>query len=193
VIACWTGSPGQGEELLKPLKTWAEVVGAFVGRMPYPVINTLFDEILPSGLQQYWKANFVRELSDEAVEVHLEHGARVPCIESGAFFLPVDGACRRVPPDETAYAYRDAAFSTLISGGWPDAADNERNIRWVRDYYEALRPYSEEGGYVNFTSGDDQDRVRTNYRQNYNRLAEVKAKYDPTNFFRLNQNIKPAL
>jgi len=98
-----------------------------------------------------------------------------------------------VAADETAFAYRDARFSALIAGAWLQSADNETNIQWVRDYYEALRPSSEEGGYVNFMSNDDENRVQTNYGQNYNRLVEAKKHYDPTNLFRLNQNIQPAV
>ena len=192
VIACWTGPHEEGEEILRPLQGWGEVVGAYVGPMPYPAINTLFDELLPAGLQQYWKANFARALTDEALAIHVTHGARVPCPESGVFLFPIDGACHRVAADETAFAYRDANYSTVIAGAWADPADNEANIRWVRDYYNALRPYSEEGGYVNFMADDDSGRVRSNYRQNYDRLAEVKKQYDPINLFCLNQNIVPA-
>ncbi|HXG94533.1 MAG TPA: FAD-binding oxidoreductase [Blastocatellia bacterium] len=193
VIACWNGSPAEGEELLKPTRQWAEVVGSFVGPMPYPVINTLFDELVPAGLQNYWKTNFTRAISDDAVEAHLDNAARTPCVQSGAFIYPFDGAIHRAAADETAFAYRDANFCTLIAGAWPDAADNERNTKWVRDYYEALRPYSEEGGYVNFMTDDDQSRIRDNYQQNYDRLVEVKKRYDPANLFRMNQNIEPSV
>jgi FAD/FMN-containing dehydrogenase len=104
---------------------------------------------------------------------------------------PINGACHRVAPDETAFAYRDATFATVIAGMWPDVADNEANIKWVRDYYDAVAPHSEEGGYVNFMSGDDQDRIKANYKGNYDRLTDVKRKYDPDNLFHLNQNIRP--
>jgi FAD/FMN-containing dehydrogenase len=130
-------------------------------------------------------------LPDEAVAVHVKHGARVPTGASGAFLFPIDGACHRVAPEQTAFAWRDATFATVIAGVWPNPADNERNIAWVRRYHEALRPYSEEGGYVNFMSADDRDRVGVNYRQNYDRLVEIKRRYDPENRFRFNQNIRP--
>jgi FAD/FMN-containing dehydrogenase len=191
VVACWTGPLEDGDKALAPLKDFGRVVGAYVGRMPYPAINTLFDGLLPSGLQQYWKANFVRDITDRAIAAHLEHAAKVPSVESGTFLLPIDGACRRVSPEETAFANRNGGFSGLIAGAWGDPADNEANVRWVRDYYEALRPYSEQAGYVNFMSGDDQNLVRENYGRNYDRLVEIKSKYDPTNVFHLNQNIKP--
>ena len=191
VIACWTGAIEDGQDILAPLKDWGQIVGAYIGRMPYPALNTLFDQLLPPGLQQYWKGNIVRELSDDAIAAHLEHAARVPCVESATLLYPIDGACHRVPPGGTAFAYRDATFSTVIGGAWPDPADNERNIKWVRNYYDALRPFSEEGGYVNFMSADDQDRVHINYGDNYDRLVEIKTKYDPTNLFHMNHNIKP--
>jgi FAD/FMN-containing dehydrogenase len=112
-------------------------------------------------------------------------------VNSTVHIYPINGACHRVPSEDTAFAYRDATFATVIAGMWPDAADNEANIKWVRDYYDAVAPLSEEGGYVNFMSGDDQDRIRANYKGNYDRLAEVKRKYDPDNLFHLNQNIRP--
>jgi FAD/FMN-containing dehydrogenase len=192
VIACWTGAIEDGQDILAPLKDWGQIVGAYIGRMPYPALNSLFDQLLPAGLQQYWKGNIVRELSDDAIAAHLDHAASVPCVESSTFLYPIDGACHRVRPEDTAFPYRDATFSTVIGGAWPDPADNERNMKWVRNYYDALRPFSEEGSYVNFMSGEDQDRAPINYGDNYNRLVEIKTKYDPTNLFHLNHNIKPS-
>lgn len=192
VLACWTGLAEKGEELLKTFETWSPVLGSAVGRMPYPALNTLFDELLPPGLHHYWKGHFVRGLSDEAIEVHLDYGARIPSVESATLLFPIDGSCHRVAPEETAFAYRDADFAVVLGPSWPDPADTEKNIEWGRRYSEAMAPYAEEGGYVNFMSGDDQGRVRANYRQNYDRLAEVKREYDPDNLFRMNQNITPA-
>jgi FAD/FMN-containing dehydrogenase len=191
VLACWTGPAGEGEEILKTFETWAPVIGRAVGWMPYPVINTLFDELLPPGLYHYWKGHFVRGLPDEAIEVHLEYGSTIPSAQTATLLFPIDGACHRVAPEETAFAYRDANFAVGLGPSWPDPADTAANIEWGRRYSEAVAPYAEEGGYVNFMSGDDQSRVRANYRQNYNRLAEIKQCYDPDNLFRMNQNIAP--
>jgi FAD/FMN-containing dehydrogenase len=191
VIACWTGPEVDGPKMLAPLGDWGPVIGAHVGRMPYPVLNSLFDDLVPAGLQQYWKASFVRDLCDDAIAAHVEHGARVPSVESGTFLFPVDGACHEVAGEATAFAYRDASLSVVIAGAWPHPADNERNVAWVRRYHEALRPFSEEGGYVNFMSADDADRVRANYGRNYERLTAIKRQYDPGNLFRMNQNIAP--
>ncbi len=190
-VACWAGPIDQGERALAPLHDLAPVVAEHVGPMPYPALNSAFDALYPPGLQHYWKANFVTELNDEAIDAHVDHGPQVPVLQSTVHIYPVNGACHRVAPDATAFAYREANFATVIAGMWPDPTQNEENIKWVRDYYEATAPLSEEGGYINFMSGDDQDRIRSNYKGNYERLVEVKRKYDPDNMFRLNQNIKP--
>jgi FAD/FMN-containing dehydrogenase len=189
VVACWAGPLDEGERILKPFHDVAPVVAEFVGPMPYPALNSAFDALLPPGLQHYWKANFVTELTDEAIRAHLQHGPNVPVVNSTTHIYPINGACHRVAPDATAFAYRDANFAAVIAGMWPDPADNDANIRWVRDYYDAVAPQSERGGYVNFMADDDQDRVRDNYRGNYERLAQIKRKYDPGNLFHLNQNI----
>jgi FAD/FMN-containing dehydrogenase len=191
LVACWAGDVGDGERYLKPFRDAAQVVAELVGPMPYPALNSAFDALYPPGLQHYWKANFVTELTDEAIEAHLEHGSKVPAVNSTAHIYPINGACHRVAPDATAFAYRDATFATVIVGIWPDPDDNEANIAWVRDYYAATAPLSEEGGYVNFMAADDQDRIRANYKGNYERLVEVKRTYDPENLFHLNQNIQP--
>ncbi len=191
-VSCWAGPLDEGERALAPIRDAAPVVAEHVGPMPYPALNSAFDALYPhGGLQHYWKANFVTELTDAAIDAHLEHGPKVPVVNSSVHIYPINGACNRVASDATAFAYRDATFASVIAGMWPDAADNEANIKWVRDYYDATAPLSEEGGYVNFMAEDDQDRIKANYRGNYARLVEVKRKYDPDNLFHLNQNIKP--
>jgi FAD/FMN-containing dehydrogenase len=190
-VTCWAGPVEQGEEVLKPLRDIAPVVAEHVGPMPYPALNSAFDALVPHGMQHYWKATFSKDLPDEAIAAHLEHGPKVPALNSTVHIYPINGAAHRVASDETAFAYRDANFATVIAGMWPDAAENDANTKWVRDFYAALAPYSEEGGYVNFMGADDQARIRANYAGNYGRLVEVKRKYDPDNLFRLNQNIKP--
>jgi FAD/FMN-containing dehydrogenase len=167
------------------------IVAELIGPMPYPALNSAFDGLVPPGLQHYWKANFVKELTDEAIEAHVQHGPKVPAVNSTMHIYPINGACHRVAPDATAFAYRDANFATVIAGMWPEPADNDSNTQWVRDYYAATAPYSEEGGYINFMGADDQDRIKANYKGNYDRLVDVKRKYDPGNVFHMNQNIKP--
>lgn len=190
-VACWAGPIEEGEAALRPFHDVAPVVAEHVGPMPYPAINSAFDALVPAGLQHYWKANFVKELTDEAIAAHLEHGPKVPVVNSTVHIYPINGACHRVASDATAFAYRDATFATVIAGMWPDPSDNEANVAWVRDFYEATAPHSEEGGYVNFMAGDDQQRIKVNYRENYDRLVDIKRKYDPDNLFHLNQNIRP--
>ncbi|MGZ4505344.1 MAG: FAD-binding oxidoreductase [Nocardioidaceae bacterium] len=192
LVSCWAGDLAAGERMLQPLHDVAPVVAEHVGPMPYPALNSAFDALVPPGLQHYWKANFNTELTDEAIEAHLVHGPKLPAVNSTVHIYPVNGAAQRVPADATAYAYRDATFATVIAGMWPDPAANEANTTWVRDYYAATAPHSEEGGYVNFMAGDDQDRIRANYKGNYDRLAALKRTYDPDNLFRINQNIQPA-
>jgi FAD/FMN-containing dehydrogenase len=192
LVSCWAGPLDEGEKALQPFHDIAPVVAEFVGPMPYPALNSAFDALVPPGLQHYWKANFVRDLTDEAIQAHIVHGPKLPAVNSTVHIYPINGACHRVAEGDTAFAYRDANFATVIAGMWPDPAENEANIAWVRDYYDATAPHSEEGGYVNFMADDDQDRIRANYKGNYDRLATIKRTYDPDNVFRFNQNIKPA-
>lgn len=191
MVTCWAGDLDAGEKALQPIRDLAPRVAEFVGVMPYPALNSAFDALVPPGLQHYWKANFVTELTDDAIAAHLEHGPKIPVVNSTMHIYPINGAAQRVAPDSTAFAYRDATFATVIAGMWPDPADNEANTAWVKDYYAATAPHSEEGGYVNFMAEDDQSRIRANYRGNYDRLAETKRRYDPDNLFRHNQNIQP--
>ncbi len=191
MVACWAGDLDAGEKALQPIRDLAPRVAEYVDVMPYPALNSAFDALVPPGLQHYWKANFVTELTDEAISAHLEHGPKVPVVNSTMHIYPINGAAQRVASDSTAFAYRDATFATVIAGMWPDPTDNEANTAWVKDYFAATAPHSEEGGYVNFMAEDDQSRIRANYRGNYDRLAQTKRRYDPDNLFRHNQNIQP--
>ncbi|MFD7781544.1 FAD-binding oxidoreductase [Streptomyces nojiriensis] len=191
IVACWSGPLDEGERALRAFHDFAPVVAEHVGPMPYPALNSAFDALVPPGLQHYWKANFVTELTDDVIDAHLRHAPGLPAVNSTVHIYPINGACHRVAPDATAFAYRDASFATVIAGMWPDPAANESATAWVRDYYEATAPHSEEGGYINFMADDDQDRIRTNYKGNYDRLVAVKRAYDPGNLFHLNQNIRP--
>ncbi len=191
LVACWAGPVEEGERALKPFHDVAPVVAEHVGPMPYPALNGAFDALLPPGLRHYWKANFVKELTDEAIAAHVAHGPDVPTVHSTVHIYPINGAVHRVGAGDTAFAYRDANFATVIVAAWPEPSRDEASIAWVRGYYDAVAPHSEEGGYVNFMAGDDQDRVKANYRDNYERLVQVKRTYDPGNLFHLNQNIAP--
>jgi FAD/FMN-containing dehydrogenase len=191
VVSCWTGPVEEGQRVLDGFRQVARPVAEMIGQMPYPALNSAFDALVPPGLQHYWKASYLADLSPESVSAHLEHGPRVPTVNSTVHFYPINGAVHDVPSDATAFGHRDANFALVIAGMWPDPADNERNIAWVRDYYAAITPYAQPGGYTNFAAADDQAKVADNYGANYGRLQEVKRQYDPDNLFRLNQNIAP--
>ncbi len=191
VLTCWSGPADQDQAIRERLARVGPIAGQYVERMPYPAINALLDEGMPFGLRHYWKGMFTRELTDEAIGVHLDYGATLPTMETATLLFPIDGACHRVAAGETAFAYRDASFATALGASWHDPAGDAANIAWTRAYYDALRPHSEDGGYVNFMASDDAAKVHANYRQNYDRLSAIKRRYDPTNLFRLNHNITP--
>jgi len=163
-----------------------------VGRMPFPMWNSGFDGLYPPGHQWYWRADFVKELSDEAIALHCEHGAKLPTMQSSMHMYPINGAASRVGKDDTAWAYRDAKYGMVIVGVDPDPANAGLVRDWTVAYHEALHPYSMGGAYVNMMMDEGQERVRASYRDHYDRLAAVKAVYDPENLFRVNQNIAPA-
>jgi FAD/FMN-containing dehydrogenase len=193
LVTCWNGPKAEAEQVLRPLRDAAEVKAEHVGGMPFPALQSAFDEFVPKGMQNYWKADFIEELTDDAIAAHIEHGKKTPNVSSSMHLHPINGAAQRVGVDETAFGHRDKNFAPVIVGIWPDPNDNDANTKWVKDYYAAVHPHSGgEGGYVNFMSGDDDHRVAENYGANYERLTAVKAKYDPCNLFHVNQNIARA-
>jgi FAD/FMN-containing dehydrogenase len=192
MVVCWTGPSDQAAKAITPFRDAAHVVAEFIGPMPYPAMNSMFDGLVPPGLQHYWKAVFVRDLTDGAIEAHMKYGPKVPVVNSTVHIYPINGAVHDVAPDATAFGHRDVKYATVIAGMWPDPAQNEANIRWVKDYYAALAPHSEKGGYINFAADDDMNRVEANFGRNFDQLRKLKAKYDPSNRFRINQNITPA-
>jgi FAD/FMN-containing dehydrogenase len=192
MVTCWSGRTEQGEQAIKPFRDVAEVKAELVGPMPYPALNSAFDGLFFKGIRQYWKADFVRGLPDEAIAAHVQNGPPTPTVASTMHLYPINGAAGRVGPDETAFGHRDAKYAMVIGAFWPDPADDEADKRWVRDYYDAVHPYSgSDGGYTNFMSEDDADRAPANYGRTYDRLRRVKAAYDPDNLFHLNQNVVP--
>jgi FAD/FMN-containing dehydrogenase len=191
LVACWAGAPEEGEARFKPFHEVAEVKAEHVGQVPYPAINAAFDGLFPKGIRQYWKGNFVKDLTDDAIAAHVEHGAKTPTVSSTMHLYPIDGACHRVGAKDTAFGHREANFSMVVVSAWEDPSDDEANTKWVRDYSDAIAPHSEPGGYINFMAADDDNRVAANYGDNYDRLVDIKRKYDPGNLFRVNQNIQP--
>lgn len=191
IQVCWSGATDEDARIRRRLDAIGPVVGQLLDRMPYPVINTLFDELLPFGLRHYWKGCFNETLSEDAISAHVEFARTLPTAESATLVFPIDGACHRVGSSETAFGYRDANLATGIGATWHDAGEDAANVAWTRRYYEALQPTAMAGGYVNFSSDDDAEQVRANYRHNLERLTRIKRQYDPDNLFRINQNIPP--
>jgi FAD/FMN-containing dehydrogenase len=159
--------------------------------MPHPAIQGAFDAVYPAGDQWYWRADFVKDIPDEAIEIHAKFGAEMPTWKCTMHLYPIDGAAHDVGSADTAWSYRDATYGAVFAGVDPDPANVDAIRRWSVDYQEALHPYSAGGAYVNMMMDEGQERVRASYRDNYDRLAEIKAKYDPDNTFRVNQNIQP--
>ncbi|MFF0732729.1 FAD-binding oxidoreductase [Streptomyces chartreusis] len=191
MVACWTGPQDEDDRIRERVAALGPVLGRHLERMPYPVINTLFDDLVPAGLYHYWKGSFTQSLPDGVVDTLVEYGATTPSIQSVTVVFPIDGACHRVGPEETAFSYRDADYAIALSPTLATREDCEAQKDWVRAFHRGLEPHSLEGGYVNFMDADDQDRVRANYRTNYDRLRDLKRRYDPGNLFRLNHNIAP--
>lgn len=191
VVVCHPGPMDKAEEAVKPLRGFGPPLLDGLGPMPFPILQSAFDPVSPPGLLQYWKGDFVEELSDEVIAAHARFGPYVHNIFSGAIIFPVDGAAHRVAGNETAWSYRDARFSHVIFAADSDPAVMQGRTEWVREYWSALHPHSAGGAYVNFLMDEGEDRVAASYRDNYPRLAEIKRKYDPENLFRMNQNIKP--
>jgi hypothetical protein len=192
IVWCCTGSAQETEEALKPMRSLGNPLFDHVGPAPFPAVQSLFDPLFVSGLQWYWRADNFTELSDEAIARHVEHGSQIPTMLSTMHLYPVNGAPPRVGKNDTAYSFREALFAEVIVGVDPDPANAQQISAWCKGYWDALHPFSAGGAYVNFMMDEGQDRVQATYRDNYQRLAEIKSKYDPNNFFRVNQNIRPA-
>jgi len=190
-VVHWSGPLDEVERVMKPFRDVAPIVADATGPLPYPALNGAFDGLYPKGVRAYWKGAFVNDLPAEAIDVLVEHGSRVPEVGATAHLYPINGACHRVGPNDTAFAYRGATYGMVLLASGPDPSRDDERKGWVRDFHEAMSPYAEPGGYINFMQDDDQGRIRDNYRQNYEHLVDVKRKYDPDNLFHLNQNIKP--
>ena len=188
----YAGDPKQGEPLIEPLRKFGTPLGEHVGVQPYTAWQQAFDPLLTTGARNYWKSHNFSVLDNELFDVVLEYVNKLPSPQCEIFFGAIGGATMQPAPDSAAYAHRDARFVMNVHGRWTDPADDERCIRWARDYFKASAPFASSGVYVNFLTADEGDRVKAAYGQNYDRLAQIKRKYDPTNLFSTNQNIQPA-
>jgi FAD binding domain/Berberine and berberine like len=191
IVWCFTGAPEAAGVLFDSIR---QVAGGpvvdFVGPLPYPALQSMFDPLLPTGLQWYWRADFVDELSDEAIDLHVRHGSEIPTLLSQMHLYPINGAASRVGKADTAFSYRDATWGAVMVGVDPDPANAGIIKDWTIAYWDALHPYSSGGAYVNMMMDEGVDRIKAAYRDNYERLVTVKNRYDPKNLFHVNQNIK---
>jgi hypothetical protein len=192
IVWAYTGPHDRADEVLAPIKEFGSPLLVGLHEMPFTALQSAFDALYPAGLQWYWRADFFDEITDAAIEVHEKYGAALPSGHSTMHLYPIDGAASRVEEDGTAFAYRQGGWAGVIVGVDPDPANAELISQWTRDYWDELHPHSAGGAYVNFMMDEGTDRVRASYRGNYERLARVKATYDPDNAFHVNQNIPPA-
>jgi UDP-N-acetylenolpyruvoylglucosamine reductase len=192
VLWCYTGDLADGAAALEPVRKFCAPAIDFAGPIPWPALQSLFDPLVPPGLQWYWRADFFNRYDDKAIDLHIKYGAQLPTMLSQMHIYPMNGAVHEVGSQDTAWGYRDANFAQVIVAIDPDPKNNERMAGWAKDYWLALHPFSAGGAYVNMIMDEGEERVKAAYRDNYERLAQLKAKYDPNNFFHVNQNIKPA-
>jgi hypothetical protein len=193
LMTCYAGSEEEGRKAMAPLlerlpEPWFDWRGA----MPYPAVQSMFDGLYPSGMQWYWRADLVRDLPDAAIDAHLAVAAKAPTELSLMHLYPIDGAVRRVPADATAWNCRNATWSMVIAGIDPDTGKAGAVTSWTKEYWDAVHPFDLGGGYPNFMMGDEGEaRLRATFGPNYDRLVELKRRYDPENLFRINQNVRP--
>jgi len=191
ISACYVGSPEAGEPVIAPLMEFGSPIDSRLEAVPYLQIQSAGDSLFPRGRRYYWKAQFLREISDGAIDALLDSYARAPNQSSLLVFQQVGGAIARMPASHSPYANRDAAVDCFPIAIWDDPDDDDDNTRWARELWDAVRPFSTGGVYANNLGDEGDERVRDAYGTNYARLAAIKKQYDPTNFFRLNQNIRP--
>jgi len=192
IMWCITGELSQAGEVVQPFRDRITPAIDMVGPLPFLALQSMFDPLMPPGLQLYWNADFFNQLTDEVIEIHLAHFAQSPTLLSGMHFYTINGAAHRLGRNDTAWSYREANYAQVILGVDPDPANKEKITRWSKAYWQALHPHSAGGAYINMMMDEGQERVQAAYRDNYPRLAEIKKKYDPANLFHMNQNIKPA-
>jgi FAD/FMN-containing dehydrogenase len=194
VGACYAGSPEDGVDVVRPLKAFGNPIVDLLEPEPYLALQAMFDPSVPHGWHRYWKAMELPPLTDEAIDTLVEHASAQTSPRSYCIVFHLGGALGRVGAEATAYGQRDTAHNVNINAVWTeDDPEPERHIAWARDFFDAMQPHSSGRVYVNFLGDEGQDRVRAAYgERNYERLARLKRVHDPTNFFRLNQNIRPA-
>jgi len=191
LAVCWSGDIAEGERVAKPLRDFGAPIADIIGPMPFAAWQTILDPLLTPGARNYWKSHYFREIPDSLIDTLLEHARHIPDPQTEIAFAQLGGAINRVPHDATAYAHREAEFLINVHGRWSDPAKDDTCIAWARELFRATAPYAMEGAYVNFLTHEEKDRIRAAYGSDYERLVEIKTKYDPTNLFCVNQNIRP--
>lgn len=191
VSVCYCGPIETGERVLHPLRTFGSPLEDNIQPMSYQTLQSAPDAGFPFGRQHYWKSSYLKHLSDEAIEVMLQFVAEMPSPSSGVGLQQMHGAASRVDPSAMAFSHRDEHYDFLILSQWADPSDSEENIRWTREFFEAMQPFFESGVYVNNLGEEGEDRVKEAYGDHYEQLVALKDKYDPTNLFHFNQNVKP--
>ena len=191
IVWCYTGPMKKAEKIFKAIRKFKSPALDLVGPIPHPALQSLFDGLYPPGMQWYWKADFMRTLSDDAIVEYVKHAATLPTLQSTMHLYPINGAASRVKKSATAWWHRDANWTEVIVGVDPDPAKKDEISAWAKQYWSALHPYSSGGAYVNFMMEEGEERIRATYGGNYKRLAKIKKRYDPGNLFRVNQNIRP--
>lgn len=189
---CYAGNPTEGENHIKPLRGFGMAHGEFVGVQPYTAWQQAFDPLLTPGARNYWKSHNFAQLSDGAIETVIDYAGRLPTPQCEIFVGTIGGQTGRVKPEAMAYSSRDANYVLNVHGRWETPADDDRVIAWAREFFAKSQPFASGGAYINFLTQDEAGRVAFAYGPTYDRLVALKKKYDPTNFFRMNQNIKPS-
>ena len=187
----YCGAVAEGEKLIAPLRAFGDVLGEHIGAQPYADWQKAFDPLLTPGARNYWKSHNFTQLADRALNPIIEFAGNLPSPQCEIFIGLIAGAPNRIAPDATAYAARDAKFVLNVHGRWDEAKDDQKCIAWAREFFKASAPYASAGAYVNFMTDEEGDRVAAAYGSNYERLVEIKRRYDPENVFHKNQNIKP--
>ena len=187
----YAGAVAEGEKLAERLRTFGDILGEHVGAQPYTQWQKAFDPLLAPGARNYWKSHNFTELSDGALDAIIEYAGKLPSPQCEIFIGHIAGAANRVAPDAMAYAHRDAKFVLNVHGRWESPAQDVSCIEWARAFFNASAPYASAGAYVNFMTEEEGNRVAAAYGSNYDRLVQIKRRYDPENIFHLNQNIKP--
>jgi FAD/FMN-containing dehydrogenase len=192
LLVCYDGSGAAAQRAVQPLRDIGPPLADHIGSMSYREVQTLFDAAFPAGRQSTWKSSYLGELSDDAIATMVAQFASVPSPQSAVLLEHLGGAVSRVANDATAFPDRDVPFSFLIVSVWPDATQSAQNIQWTDEFWQAMQPFASGGVYVNYLGEEGPERIKAAYGRNYDRLAALKTTYDPSNLFRVNQNIPPA-